>query len=667
VFPRRFALALVLTSATTVVAQPAAECPTSECSPSIAATPRHKQLWQEAAAIHQIKVAFVDALQRFLRAQAGTFGDEGDELRTSLAAMQETLTRWDRAIQAFQAQASRTRDAESSIALATVLLDRHRIDDAVRALAAAEQLEDGRVDLYAMRALAYGASKRPDEAVRALRRAAALDTRDPTLAYSLVQRLTELKRVDEAAQARRTLQRSLEKSRRVSFARVDLLSQAPGTAPIFPQARYAEGFSALASGDYRTALDKFADAIARDPVIASAPDVRAQLVGAAGALRNGQLDAALRELQSAVSDHPNDPEIHRLLGLVYLIDDQSGRSIEHLRSAIRLAPAEERARVLLSDVLVGERRLAEGERELMLAEGAGIRSGQISYRLAQLYQRQSLLPQAAQALQDSEAFAPIVGRDRFYQEWGRLLVNRADFDGAVAAYTKRIDVNANSGEAHRQLGEVYFLQGHDEEALAEFRVAVWLDPKDAKSYAAAGQVHVRLARWPDAIAALQRALAIDGSLREARYALGTVLMRTGKVEDARRELDLFSRQQADAEAAGQRDFQLDSLRRQAAKEALAGHHERALALYHDTAALDPTSARSRRDIGLALLRAKRFNEALEHLSAAQQTEETAEGYAFLIDALVSSGNPEQAERQRALYRQYIVRLRMERIRELGGR
>jgi hypothetical protein len=83
-------------------------------------------------------------------------------------------------------------------------------------------------------------------------------------------------------------------------------------------------------------------------------------------------------------------------------------------------------------------------------------------------------------------------------------------------------------------------------------------------------------------------------------------MRSGKTEDARRELDLFARQQADAEAAGQREFQLDSLRRQAAKEALAGNHEGALARYQETAAIDASGARSRRDIGIALLRAKRF-------------------------------------------------------------
>ena len=634
--------------------------------PATTTNPLYTQLWREAAAIHQIKVAFVDALQRFVRAQAGTFGDEGVELSASLAAMRDALTRWDRAIEAFQAQASRTGDAESSMALATVLLDRHRIDDALRALAAAEQADDNRPDLYAMRALAYGASKRPDEAVRALRRATSLDPRDPTTSYSLVQQLTQLKRPDDTDAVRRTLLRSLMAPRRATFARVDLLSQRPGTAPIFPQARYASGFAALESGDYGAALAFFTGAIATDPLLSGSPDDRSRIASAAAALRGGRIAPAEQLLQSAAAVSPESSEVHRLLGLVFWIDGQSGKSIERLRTAIRLRPTDERARVLLSDVLADDRRLAEAERELQSAADAGLRSGQVVYRLAQVYQRQSLVPPAARAFADSESFGPIVGRDRFYQAWGSLLVTQADFDGAVTAYLKRIDVNANSAEAHRQLGEIYFLQGRHDEALTEFLVAVWLDPKDAKAHAAAGQSYVRLSKWPDAIAALQRALALDSGLREARYALGTVLMRTGKTEDARRELDLFARQQAEAEAAGQREFQLDALRRQAAKEALAGDHVQALAHYREAAGIDP-GARSQRDLGVALLRAKRFSEAIEPLRIAQQMDETAEGFVYLVDALTASGNGIEAERQRERQQEFLARMKMERVRELGGR
>jgi tetratricopeptide (TPR) repeat protein len=228
-------------------------------------------------------------------------------------------------------------------------------------------------------------------------------------------------------------------------------------------------------------------------------------------------------------------------------------------------------------------------------------------------------------------------------------------------------VNANSAEAHRQLGEIRFLQGRDEEALTEFTVAAWLDPQDARAHAAAGQVYARQAKWLEAIAALQRALALDSTLREARYALGTVLMRSGKTEDARRELDLFARQQAEAEAGGRREFQLDALRRQASKDGLAGDHERAIARFQEAATIDANSARSHRDVGLALIRAKRFNEAIEPLTRAQRIEETAEGFVYLIDALTAAGHTDEAVRQRLLHQEFILRAKFERLRELGGR
>ena len=82
-------------------------------------------------------------------------------------------------------------------------------------------------------------------------------------------------------------------------------------------------------------------------------------------------------------------------------------------------------------------------------------------------------------------------------------------------------------------------------------------------------------------------------------------MRLGKTEDARRELETFQRQQAEAETAGQLAFQLDALRREASKSLLAGSFDQAIASYEEALKLDPSSARSHRDLGLALLRAKR--------------------------------------------------------------
>jgi tetratricopeptide (TPR) repeat protein len=666
---------LLIASTIGVSAQKSAECATSECASASSSTPAYNRLWAEAAAIHKLKLEFVDALQRFTRAQAGTFGDEGAELRLSVESMRESLERWDRAVKQFQSDASRIGNAaEVHVAVATVLLDRHRLEDAVRELKAAENQDDSRPDIYTLQALAYSALDRDADAVRALRRATALDPDNAASFYSLAQLLARLDQQADASRAIGGFLRALSKRGTASgaappsaapFDRIDLLRQGAGVAPIFPQARYSDGYAALRTGDYATAVEMLRTAAADDPIVADDSAARERVVRAASMIRQGQLDTALQELRTIVAELPDHAQAHRLLGLAYSIDDQSGKGIDSLRAAIRLAPRDERARVMLAEVLADDRRLAEAERELTQALDAAPRSGRVHYELALVYERQSLLPQAAKSYHDSKAFGPIVGRDEFYRGLGAMLVNQADFDGAVAAYTQRIKANPNSGEAHRQLGEIYFLQGRDELALAEFVAATWLDPRDAKAYAAAGQVHARLLKYAEAVVALERGLSLDPSLREARYALGTSLMRLGKTDEAKRALEMFQQQQADAEAAGQRAFQLDVLRREAAKNLLAGAFDRAIASYVEALKLEPDSARSRRDLGLALLRAKRPREAIEQLEAAQRLEPTAEGFNYLADAYAAVGNRDEATRQRALSQQLVLQRKLARIRELA--
>jgi len=675
-FPARvgvLVLVSVLSTQSSVSAQATAECPTLECAGAARSSVASSRLWQQAAGIHQLKLEFVAALQQFTRAQAGTFGDEGPELRLSIASMRETLGRWDAGVQQFESDANRgAPSAEAHVALATVLLDRHRIDAALRALEAAENQDDNRADIYTLQALAYGVSDRPAEAARALRRASVLGPDNPVTFYTLAQHLVRLDQTDDATRAFRDFQRALSRRKGANgsqtsptpFDRVGLLRQVAGVAPIFPQGRYVDGYAALRTGDYSAAVTAFNDASVDDPIVAGDGAARERVVQAAALIRAGRLDAAIPALHSAATAAPDHAETYRLLGLAYWLDEQQGKSIEHLRSAIRLAPQDERARVMLADVLAGDRRLAEAERELTLAIESGLRSGRIRYALAELYERQSLLPQAARSFHESEIFGPVVGRDQFYRALGSLLVNQADFDGAVAAYTQRIEANPNSGEAHRQLGEIYFLKGRDEEALAEFMAATWLDPRDAKAHAAAGHVQVRRLKYADAVVALERALSLDASLREARYALATSLRRIGKTEEAARELAIFQRQQAEAETIGQLAFQLDALRREASTHLLAGSFDQAIASYEEALKLDPISARSHRDLGLALLRAKRPSAAIEPLRAAQQLDETVEGFAYLADAYNAAGDRDEALRQRALSQQLVQQGKLARIREL---
>jgi tetratricopeptide (TPR) repeat protein len=665
---RCVALLALVVSVGLFAQEPSAECPTSECAQSArTASPAIAQLWRDASSIHQIKLQFVDAFQRFVRAQAGTFGDEGSELTSAVGAMRESLSRWDRAIAELQARGRRTPgEAEARIVLATVWLDRHRPQAALEDLRAAERVAADRADVHRLRALAQAALDRPQDAAAAIGRASTLEPGNVVNRYVLARyRAT----ADAWRDAVRVLQRARIDTRSdaagiAPFERVGLLRQSSGIAPIFLQSRYAAAMPAIRTGDYAAAVATLADAVTTDPIVASPAPVRARLGEAAAMLRADRLEAALQQLVAARDEWPDQSEVHRLLGVMYRIDEQRGKSIDHLRKAMMLAPGDDRARVTLIDVLMDERRLSEAEREL---NDASTTSGQIAYRRSQLYQRQSLLPQAIAALQESERFGPVIGADYFYQSWAGLLVNQAEFGAAIAIHVRRIDANPNSGEAHRQLGEILILQGRDDEALAELLVAAWLDPKDARAHAAAGQVYARTMRYPEAIDALMRARAIDPRLREARYTLGTVLMRVGKVSEGKAELEAFGVQQADAEAQGQREFELDALRRQAAGRARDGDVAGAIDGFERAAALAPQSARSHRDLGMALLRARRVPEAIEHLQHAQQLEETADGFAQLADTYAAAGNIDASVRMRAAYAEAIRKAKLDRIRELAGR
>ena len=669
----RVALLILVASAVLSAQEPSAECPTSSCAePSRAASPAVAQLWREAASIHHIKLQFVDAFQRFVRAQAGTCGDEGDDLTRAIASMRESLSQWDQSIAQLKIRVQRIpRDADAHVALATVWLDRHRPDAALEELRAAEPTAADRPDVQRLRALALAALDRPPDAAAAFGRASALEPDNAATRYLRARYGAHVTHSEPTMDAWRDVVRALQRARMnmrgevaavAPFERVGLLRQSSGVAPIFLQSRYSAAMPAIQTGDYATAVAKLAEGAMADPIVASPAAVRARVAEAAAMLKGGRIESALEQLLAVSDQWPDQPEIHRLLGLVYRIDEQQGKSIDHLRKAMSLAPGDERARVMLIDVLIDERRLSEAEREL---KDASPSSGQIAYRRSQLYQRQSLLPQALAALEESERFGPVIGADYFYQSWAGVLVNQADFDGAISIHRRRIDANPNSAEAHRQLGEILILQGRDDEALAELLVAAWLDPKDARAHAAAGQVYARMTRYADAVDALARALALDPRLREARYTLGTMLIRVGRADEGKAQLETFGAQQRDAEAQGQREFEIDALRRQASARAREGDLAAAIEGFERAAILDPQSSRSHRDLGVALLRAKRVAEAIDHLRRAQQLDETAEGFAQLADAYAAAGIADESARMRAAYTESIRRARLERIRDLA--
>jgi tetratricopeptide (TPR) repeat protein len=482
------------------------------------------------------------------------------------------------------------------------------------ALMQASRIEPDRASLHALRADTRGD---PAAAIADWRRAVTLDDRNAVYAYRLAHALRQMERDDEA---RRAL---LQVARLRSAVPVPAAGRAARRDQPFQQVSgllHQGGATPLFLVGFPTALE-------------------------------------LTEQMAALPAQPDSG--HRLRGVEsWLAGDYNG-AIRELRQRLERYPDDDRAIVALALVLRAVGRVSEAEQ--LLQPMAGSHSALRWYRLGQLLESQSRLGEAAKAYEASTVRGPVMGLDTLYQRLARVKVNQADFDGAIKAYAHRITLNPNNGEAHRSLGEIYYLQGRDDEALAEFLVAVWIDPMDARAYTALGKVQVRGRRYAEAVPVLRRALTLDPGRADAHYALGQALARTGHADDARREIAEFERLDAAQREKGQRDFRIEQTRVEAGRLLAAGDFDGAVELLRGLAAEEPENPRWPREIGAAFVRARRLPEAIAALEAAQSKTATVEGERLLADAYAAAGRSADARERQARYEQTMRQVRLEQL------
>jgi tetratricopeptide (TPR) repeat protein len=612
------------------------------------------------------KADFVQALAQFSLGLEGAYGDEGIRIRSSLNSMDLELERWDATIRTYEtAMASEVSGAAPQVAarmhaaLGGIYLDRSRVADALREFAAATELDPGHAEVYALQGVAYSHPPANDAAAatEALRKASSLDPRNPVRAYLLARQLLK---VGELEEARKTLRLFEERERvRVAdqggaavsspFIRLGLAPEQANVEPFFPPALYAEGFALLQRGAYASALLQLREAATRDPLTADPVETRDEMGQAAAAFRSGLVPVAIQHLEAAIELAPARAEPHRILGRVYLANQQYDDGVNELRTAIRLSPGDERARLVLADALVATGRDPEAEQALRATVEAVPASGQAHYSLGRLYQRQGKYPQALRELEQAVTFGPLLGLNGLYKIIGALNVDQQSFDAAIDAYARRVDVHPNDPAAHQDLGRIYARLGRHDEARAEFAVVLMLSPDYADAYAALAQVHLTDGQYVQAAETARRALALDPAHQTARYTLATSLIRLGRTDEGRQELEAFQRLQTEAAAARSRQIELDGLRGDAVVSSADGDHERAIALLRRALQSAPGAASSHLDLGLALARAGQHAEAIERFTSAAALGAPFDVHRNLAESFAALGLLEESREEQAIY------------------
>jgi tetratricopeptide (TPR) repeat protein len=617
------------------------------------------------------KQAFVLAMSQFTEAIAGAYGDERARVWSAIASMRKALGEWDDAIRAHEAAvAAQPPSAELRMTLGAVYLDRSRVADALREFAVAIRLEPDRSDVYSLQGLADARAGEPGEAAQAFARGSSLDPDNPATFYTLAQHLLKTGRPDEAKKAQRSFQES--ERRRLAeppgtptigppFKRVSLVRQPSGVAPIFPPALYSRGFALLSEGRYDEAIASFAESAEGDPLSTNRVVQQDRMAQGSAALRQGKLESALGHFRAAVVLDPDNAEAHRLLGIAYRMGDEDEDSIEQFKSAIRLNPHDERSRVALADVLVSQGRDAEAEREFKASIEALPGSGQSHYNLGRLLQSSWRPSEALRQFEEAVACNPLVGLDYLYQTIIGLQLAQSNVDGAIDTYTNRIIVNPNDADTHRKLGELYLQEGLDDEALTELLAALLINPRDSRAFAGMGQVHLRNGSYGDAAEAAQRALDIDSTSKDARFVLGSALMRLGDAEEGSRQLQEFQRLQTVASAAQARSLELKMLMQEASASLEKKEYDLAITRLQKALAYEST-ATTYLNLGVVLMKAGRHPEALEAFEKAHDLKDGPEIHRHLSQVYQALDRPEESQKEGDLYQ----RLKEEQLRKAGA-
>jgi tetratricopeptide (TPR) repeat protein len=192
----------------------------------------------------------------------------------------------------------------------------------------------------------------------------------------------------------------------------------------------------------------------------------------------------------------------------------------------------------------------------------------------------------------------------------------------------------------------------------ELVAASLLGPDDPETLTAIAQIHFDAGRYVAAEAVLQRAIAIAPALIQARYLLGHTYARLGRASDSQKQLAEFDRLRSAANEDARRTFEIDVLRRQAARASEAGRHEEAVAAWQKVVEREPNRGEHRIALAGALIRAGRPDAAVGHLEAAARIDKTDKEVFRQLAALYATlGRSSESATARQAYQQLLQQQR----------
>lgn len=286
-------------------------------------------------------------------------------------------------------------------------------------------------------------------------------------------------------------------------------------------------------------------------------------------MRRKQWPNALEMLRKAERLMPEEPGIRLNIGLAYYRQNQFLKAIPAFESVVRQQPDAAQPRHLLGLCYFFAERWADAAATLEPLWPQD--SGQLSY----LYVLSIAAHRAGLKHLDEKATEQLIkagdGSPEFHLFMGKAHINLQQYDLAVAdlqaaaeanpkltfvhfnlglAYLKKQDYERARDEFlkdiaiepdlafnYDELGDVYSLMQQDNEAKKSYREALRRDPRLVNSYVGLAKAYQREEKFALALHAIDSAAKLDSRRTDIHYVRGQILLRMGRREEGKKELE----------------------------------------------------------------------------------------------------------------------------------
>ncbi|MGB8952530.1 MAG: tetratricopeptide repeat protein [Candidatus Aminicenantales bacterium] len=144
---------------------------------------------------------------------------------------------------------------------------------------------------------------------------------------------------------------------------------------------------------------------------------------------------------------------------------------------------------------------------------------------------------SACAVQEEASISPSQSTDfRSCLRQGSFFLEQGKTEKAMAQFNLALQINPNSAQAHNLLGIAYFQQDNYVLAEEECRKAIELDPSYASAYNNLGSISMMNKDYDDARTFFEKTIFLAPDSSSAHFSLGTLLIIQGQVEKGEEHL-----------------------------------------------------------------------------------------------------------------------------------